>query len=40
MKESAASIRIGMRVDKMIEELSQELDEIEHVTELVLDQDG
>ena len=38
MKESAASVRIGRRVDKLIEELSQELDNIEEDT-LVLDQD-
>ena len=38
MKESAASVRIGKRVDKLIEELSQELDDIEEST-LVLDQD-
>lgn len=39
MKESAASIHIGKRVDKMIEELAQELDDIEEDTTLVLDQD-
>lgn len=39
MKESAASVRIGKRVDKMIEELSHELDDIEHEPALVLDQD-
>ena len=39
MKESAASVRIGKRVDKMIEELSQELDDIVEDTALVLDQD-
>ena len=39
MKESAASISIGKRVDKMIEELAQELDDIEEDETLVLDQD-
>lgn len=39
MKESAASISIGKRVDKMIEELAQELDDIEEDEGLVLDQD-
>ena len=39
MKESAASVRIGKHVDKLIEELSQELDDIEEDKTLVLDQD-
>lgn len=39
MKESAASVRIGKRVDKMLEELTQELDDIEEETAFVLDQD-
>lgn len=39
MKESAASVRIGKRVDKLIEELAQELDDIDQDTNLVLDQD-
>jgi hypothetical protein len=39
MKESAASVRIGKRVDKLIEELAQELDDIEEDATLVIDQD-